>query len=690
MKIFRHIIVFGFLICFSVGFSQTEDATSKIKVVGRYVDQGIELRFFPDKKQTLDIGLQNGFIIERASGKSSSFSEIGTTKPLSAAEWEALIASKSNIEEQEDIEMAYDFLQDIGTSQNEGVSFDEGISKLKEEKAKEDFQFMVFVLTAIKNEEVATGLGLGYIDTTAQQGQEYTYRVRLAGKSNIYSVESIPETIVARKNAVDYSNKVYTKVGDTQLSFLWVENSKLSGYYVERQDARGNFIRLNDTPIYTLTGKEYTGERRSGFNEDSLTNYKTYTYRFLGQNAFGELQQFAEVKAMPKDLTPPQQPFLKQPKHTKPDVVEVNWDMTKDLAPDFKGFAVSRGESNKGEFQILHQGILPKTVRKFEDYSFVKGKTNYYLVQAIDTANNVSSSFPIAVTLIDSVPPKKPAFISGKMDSLGIVTLKVKPNTETDLMGYRLFRANSNEHEFSAIQEDFLELDSLQQKLKESYRDTVTLKSLTPYVYYKVKALDNNFNQSEFSDVLKVKRLDTIPPTAPVFKNVSVKPKEVKLEFALSGSKDVSTHELYRKIDLKSPWVVLTTIENSARTYIDKDVEQGTKYFYSLRAKDDGGLYSEYALPVYGKPYDNGVREPVKNLKITNEDGKARLTWDYDDVKDVLFVIYKHNANGQLVQHTNSKTRNFEESASKGATYAVKVFTTDGGQSKVSETVSLR
>ena len=690
MKSYKYILLIIILVNSNIGFAQTEDATSTIKIAGRYNHSGIELRFFPDKKQILDKGLQSGFVIERTANGTSNFTEIAQTKPLSNPEWEALIASKSNIEEQQDIELAYDFLQDIGTSQNEGISFEEGISNLKEEKAKEDFQFMVFVLTAIKNKEVAEGLGLGYIDTTAKQGESYTYRVRLAEKSNIYEVESIPETISATKNGVDYSNKVYTKVGDTELSFLWIENDKLSGYYAERLDENGNFIRLNEAPIYNLRGKEYTGEKRSGFHEDSLINYKTYTYRFIGQNAFGEEKEFAKVTAMPKDLTPPQQPFLKEPKNTKPDVVEVTWEMPNQLAPDFKGFAISRGENNKGEFQILHKGLLPKTARKFEDYTFVRGKTNYYLVQAIDTANNVSSSFPIAVTLIDTIPPKKPEFISGKMDSLGIVKLKVKQNTESDLMGYRLFRSNSNEHEFSAIKEDFKSLDSLEQRLKEIYNDTVTLRSLTPYVYYRAKALDFNFNESEFSDILKVKRLDTIPPTAPVFKNVLVKPNEVTLEFALSESKDVSTHELYRTTDLNSPWKMLATIDNSTKTFTDTAVEQGTKYFYSLRAKDDGGLFSEYALPVFGKPYDNGVREPVREISAKKEEENAVLTWQYETSDDVLFVIYKHNAKGQFVQHANTKSLNFKESAEKDAVYAIKVFTTDGGQSKLSKEVSIK
>ena len=69
----------------------------------------------------------------------------------------------------------------------------------------------------------------------------------------------------------------------------------------------------------------------------SNVNYQKYIYRFYGQTIFGERVKFAEVTGMPRDLTPPQKPFLKQPKHAKPDEVHVEWEMNAPIAKDFKG-----------------------------------------------------------------------------------------------------------------------------------------------------------------------------------------------------------------------------------------------------------------------------------------------------------------------------------------------------------------
>jgi hypothetical protein len=420
-------------------------------------------------------------------------------------------------------------------------------------------------------------------------------------------------------------------------------------------------------------------------------NYQKYTYRFYGQTIFGERVKFAEVTGMPRDLTPPQKPFLKQPKHAKPDEVHIEWEMNSPTEPDFKGFAISRSDKSDGYFSLINDKLLPSSARKFIDKSFVTGKSNYYLIQALDTANNISSSFPISVTLIDSIPPVKPIFVDGKIDSLGVVTVNIKKNRETDLMGYRLYRSNSPEHEFSVIKEGFLSLDSLQNKVQSKFLDTVTLKSLTPYIYYRTEALDFNHNTSEFSEILKVKRPDIIPPTTPVFKKVKVGEDFVELGFALSKSRDVKQQILYRKLNLKDEWEQLAELQNEQKKYIDEKVEKGTKYYYSLQAIDDSDNKSEFAIPVMGKPYDTGVRPPIENLRIRQDKKDVILTWQYKlHNTETMYVIYKQNKKGDLVQYKNTKELIFKENIVSIPTgYAVKVITKDGGMSKVSEIVTV-
>jgi hypothetical protein len=679
------------IVFFVFAFAKAQQQpTSSIKTAARYSNGSIELRFFPDRKRTLDIGLQSGFIIERANSKASNYVEIGRTKAFSIQQWQEVLDKAVTEEEKIQLEIAQDFTAASGDKNGGNLDLTEGIGAIRAQKGDEDFQFMVSVLTAIKNTNAAQGMGLSFIDNTVQRGVSYSYRVKLVGNVPVYTIDPVPVDIIAAAQENLYKNEVFTKTGDTELSFVWEDIPELSGVDVERT-INGKSIQLNDAPIYALRGKGYKGPKRTAFNEDSLINYQKYTYRFYGRTIFGERLLFAEVVGMPRDLTPPQQAFLKQPQHTKPNEVLVEWEMKAPIAADFKGFAVSRSDKNDGYFSLLHDKLLPKGATKFIDKSFLKGKTNYYLVQAVDTANNISSSFPVAVTLIDSIPPIKPIVLSGKIDSLGIVTIAIKKNPESDLMGYRLYRSNAEEHEFSAIREGFLSLDSLKNPVQTIFKDTVTLKSLTPYIYYKAEALDFNHNTSAKSAILKVKRPDKIAPTTPVFKHRKSTKDGIELTFSQSRSIDVKEQILYRKTDMKEPWVQLINLEKDQTTYIDNAVGKGKTYYYSMRAIDDSNNTSKYAFPVQGKAYDTGMRPPIENLRVKRNENEITLTWNYPTKNEnTFFIIYKKNKKGQLVQHDRSLELSFRESGNKNATYAIKVFTTDGRQSKISEEIVVK
>ena len=697
------VIVFVFsIVC--TGYAQDEDSStipvSYINVVGRYSEgKGIELRFFPDKKSVLEIGFKQGYIIERTLVDSTvdrkeneqfDYTEIARVFPFKDDQWERAIANGKNLDSKNELEIARDFLKNVDKKEGGTFDFDKGIAELKNQKSKEDFEYMIFALTALKNADAAQALGLAYTDTTAAIGKTYFYRVRPMGKSDLYKIIPLNFRIVTEKPKKGYENPVYVKQGDTELFFTWIDIPELSGYIVERANpGDATFTQLNKAPIHNLENSSNSDETRSGYNDKNLINYKTYTYKFFGYTLFGEKVQFAEVKAMPKDLTPPEAPFLPQPQNVKPNEVLITWKMNPVPAPDLKGFYVARSNKNEGEFKVLHSGMLPKDARTFTDTTFIKGKINYYVVQAVDTANNVSSSFPVSVTLIDSIPPAKPKIISGTIDSLGIVTITVEKNKEKDLMGYRLFKANSPDHEFSVIHEGFITDDSLNNEIQTVFKDTVTLNSLTPKIYYRVKALDFNYNQSEFSDIIAVIRPDTIRPVAPVFTNVVVTDKQVELYFFPSSSVDVKEHIIYRKTNMDSDWAILGTFDSTLTEFIDTSVTTGIIYYYTIRAKDISGLYSNYASAVYGKPFDTGIRPAVENFVANVDKKNIILTWTYPSVKaETVFIIYKKDNKGLLKQYDMTTEKSYtDKNTNKENYYAIKAVTKDGGQSRISAIV---
>lgn len=688
-------LVIAFLVTYGSSFAQTNegDPTSNITVVAQYKsgDNRVELRFFANKKSVLENGMQYGYTIERAEIVSKiskqedlKYQKVASVKPFTEAQWKnALQTADEKLKKQ--LKVAQVFYKE-GVNTQKTVKPAADLKTLLDNKKADDFQFVLLLMSSIQNKNVAFALGLAYNDKTAKADTKYVYKASLIKYTGPYEIVEVPYLITTNEEGQQIKRKIDVTEGDTQLGFTWEENDMISGVMVARKNKNtGTFEPLNERPKYSLSENSLN----NGFEDKDLVNYQTYEYNFYGFNAFGEKILFGNVTAMPKDLTPPRSPIMQSAEHIKPDEILIKWDIPIPTDTDLMGFNIMRAKEVDGDFKQLNSKLLSKSKNTYTDKAFIRGGQNYYKVQAIDTAGNKSTSFSSYVTLMDTTAPSTPKFISSTIDSLGVVTLNVIPNKEKDLKGYRLFMANSPEHEFSVIQENFDEDISNPKENKHILKDTITLKSLSPYVYYKVKALDFHHNQSGFSEMLQVKRIDTIPPTTPVFKNAIVGDNTIEISFALSQSKDVKEHLLYRKMDLNSKWEIISKLEKNQSTFIDKGLQK-EKYYYSLRAMDHSNLFSKYAIPISGKPYDSGKRKSVTGFSIQKSNDNYILSWKYPEISDdTYFIIYKVNKQKKLVQYKRISALSFSEKENKmKGSYAVRAFTKDGGSSDMSKTIS--
>src|SRR5690606_9896030 len=120
--------------------------------------------------------------------------------------------------------------------------------------------------------------------------------------------------------------------------------------------------------------------------------------------------------------------------------------------------------------------------------------SNYFSVVALGKNGDKLASLPVLVQPIDSIPPNPPMVISAVADTLGIVSIQWQPNTEDDLSGYRVYRANDIDEEFSQITSSIVR--------GPNYNDTVQIRNLNKKIFYKIKAEDFRYNLSGFSEVI--------------------------------------------------------------------------------------------------------------------------------------------------------------------------------------------
>ncbi|HPO55257.1 MAG TPA: hypothetical protein PKY46_04600 [Ignavibacteriaceae bacterium] len=685
-----------------------ESLKTKIGLTARTYSDSVIVRWAVSKPAIWDIAKVSGFILERApilpNGTYGQFKSVkeGPFKIWTEEEWEAYFLKRG--ERRDTSEVDYDALAYVfGTGGNVSEETPQTrtgneIQDLKDKAGNYNWQVLFAMLSANSSRGAAEGLGLRYTDKDVKPGERYVYKIKLAGTSPIYiAEEGILEVKVEPFNPDFARQTLVASENEGSIGINWKANNELSFYKVFRSEDNGKtFESLTKIPLLTMRNIPGESEPMEGYQDSSIVNYKPYIYRVYGTTSFADEVLIGEIKAMGRDRTPPPAPFVPQPENISDNEVKVKWD-TGDTPPkDLKGFYVGRDTSTSGEFNRITE-LLPPTAREYTDRDFIQGGDNFYLVEAIDTAGNVSRSYPVYIALNDTLPPAKPEWIKGSMDSNGVVTLIIKPNKEKDLMGYRILTSNSPEHEFSSFLESFGDDSTDYTKITE-FKDTVSLETTTPYIYYRATALDNRYNESDFSEIIAVKRPDVIPPVTPVIIDVEVTDKSVTLSFARSTSEDVKYQVAYRRIQGEDDWDSLAVLGSGDSIFTDKSVKPNIMYEYALLAADSAGLRSPLSFPVSARPYYTGILPAIRNLKVLYDGNKneTTLSWDYDNPEGVYFVIYRSSGDvfpGRYATVNEQEPRNFTDrnltSGKENYIYAIKVFDNSGGESIMSEAVKI-
>jgi hypothetical protein len=286
---------------------------------------------------------------------------------------------------------------------------------------------------------------------------------------------------------------------------------------------------------------------------------------------------------------------------------------------------------------------------------------------------------------MDSLPPAPPVALAGRVDSTGRVVLHWKANTEKDMYGYRVYRANFLGEEFSQVT-----VGPVQDTI---FVDTIHVRTLTRSVYYKVMAVDRSQNPSGFSAPLALKRPDVLPPVAPVFVAVNASGKGIELRWVNSSSTDVIRHLLYRRPIGKSEWEPVAAFKrtDSIVHYVDVSTGIKTTCEYTLVAEDENGLRSQPAKPVTAKRIDVGIRPAMDDITVTADREKRQIVlgWNGSRKNVDRYLLYRSEAGGplRLYKTLPAETSGYQDkqlTVNTSYSYRMKTVYLDGAQSNFS------
>lgn len=537
----------------------------------------------------------------------------------------------------------------------EGMDHLSAIINLAEEQEQ---RFTWGLYAADQDYEVSQMAGLGYLDQEARINEKYVYKITALVPESLMKIKE-GGVFIGLQDYEDLPKPLDLAVvffdGKSMLSWNYtIHNQIYNSYFVERSIDGVNFKGLNNLPLTTLNNGEKTDPMRM-FYTDSISNGQTYYYRIRGKTPFGELSPVSEVVSGKGEKKLPYVPHITSRYYEDDKAVLLEWEFMEEGNTMITGFELNQSDNVDGTYKTVVKNIPPEA-RKVRYDSLMP--TNYMTITAIGKNGSKRTSFPALIQPVDSVPPTKPKGLTGKVDSLGVVTLSWTANTEKDILGYRVFRGNNKDEEYSQI--------TVSPHQGIMFYDSVSVKNLNSKVYYQIIAVDQRFNMSEPSEILELKKPDFIKPTQPVFKSYKIKEGKVHLTWANSSSEDVVKHEIYRKAQDSVDWVLVKTISSMQSTakllteplptdqlpteplptahWTDENINEGKQYSYTIIAIDDSKLESDPAPPLTVIIPKTSLYPPLQGLygEADREAGTITIHWKaYKEPNASKITIYK-------------------------------------------------
>ncbi|MDX1630056.1 MAG: hypothetical protein R3345_15210, partial [Fulvivirga sp.] len=575
------------LICFSL----KTYAQGEIKVMGHATKQKIMLRWAPTDPVSWQYGLKYGYTIERYTiTRDSALLRPPVKRTLTQ------MALKPDPLEQWEMAVEQSNYAAIAAQAMYGDTFEltndysSDITQIVHKTREQEQRFSFALFAADQSFKVARMSGLGFEDFNVKENEKYLYKIVSNIPDSVYKVKAGSVFIGLKdQSPLPEPQGLSAEFADQTVLLSW--NRKYfekiyNSYVIERSDDGGKtYKRINKDPLVNTFEKEHPDTEKF-YKLDSLPqNSVEYFYRVRGISPFGEIGPPSEIikgagiKRMHADIG------ITKHKVLDNQNVTITWAFPDEKEEFINGFLVLRSKKEGGNYKQIHKDTLDIINRTFIDKNPLP--TGYYKVGFI-RQQKTQYSHPYLVQLADSIAPAIPKGLSYTIDTLGIVKLEWPDNDENDLYGYRVYRSNFKNSEFVQITNE--------PTVFSEYTDSISLKNLTKSIYYRITAIDNRFNESQKSVILKVDKPDLIPPVPPVFKSYNIKNDTLYLEWVRSSSDDVMKYLLYQK-SKNTQWELVDALGANADNYkyVFKDSGQ---YQFILLAVDSAENESEVSKPL--------------------------------------------------------------------------------------------
>jgi uncharacterized protein len=607
-NIYSLLIIFTFTIFGHAQRNVNNSDTISNTLLGVYdINSGsLKIRWYPSNLSTLYAFRQYGFKVERYILETNSY--INTYSQIENSKQDLGIF-QINLGEIHNIANSNNYakiVEKLIINEDDKVHVFSGTDIARKLLKKESEEESVGFLTLASNFDYnnSKDCKLGFEDYSIDINTKYYYKLLLNLTPDEIEALGLKTTIdelyintyedEGSNNQIAPSNLIAVPANKQVLLAWELESFGATALFNVEISSKENpeWVKANTAPI--LPSKLGNGKLVFSYTKKLDQNDVPYFFRVFAVDVFGRHSPYSEeITAAGKNPPIEANPLVTR---TIPgfSTLQIDWEFPAEYIDTIQKFMIYGCTQIDGEYTLIQDDIRKIDTSITFDISQLPNPTMYYKVVALDNYGYERESYPTLGQFKDETAPAVPAKPTcvAKGDN-GDLTISWTPNTDSDLMGYRLFASDKET-------EDYIQFTP--QWVKDTiYEYNVDIHTLTKYNYFKVASLDFRENLSALSEPCRFKIPDIIPPANPLIIRAEGRVTGNYLAFELSPSEDVVRHHLERKeYDPGAPFQRMYTIEynDSTRrvgidtTFLDTLVEGGLEYIYRLVAVDESGLVS--------------------------------------------------------------------------------------------------
>lgn len=668
----------------------------RISVIARPKGDRVLLKWAPDQYVPWFFGNIHGYRLLRIDNDGNVDTLASRLKPMPLEEMKTHFAATDSL-----AGVAAQLVYGQGTTLNEAMAAEgaKGIMKVYEEQ---ETRFAYAMLLTEIRPDLAKAMGLMWEDKNVKKGKTYEYIVASNIPDTVAYVSTVPISVKNEPaKPVAFEPIITDSIGTDgrSIRLFWEMNPMFSTYDIECRYNGGEWQKLNKNPFLTLI--TYEGEEAAqnifGHNDLEVGNYE---YRICGYDAFGDKSNYSNVhKVELRDIIGPSAPEIFRFNLKKDDAGDYEVDILwrKDtIEPDFVGYDIYYYHQKVAENWIKVNESLVSPNDTTYHYKLPINQSAYIMVAAVDTVGNYTPSLPGEVHITDLIAPTAPAEVKYTLSPSGLLKLMWTPSPEDDVSSYQVYKANN-------INDKFIPMKGKLVTDTVAF-DTIPTKGQQRYLYYRVKAYDYSGNESNFSEILQVKRLNFTQPEPCRIDSLHTTEEYVYMSWYPSPERDIERFYVYRRLagtevaELIKELPVDSLVNGRIVIYDTPTPNDKQRYHYYIESMNATGVSSRPSLEV--STLFKGPRTiPTTitlNAQYRHELNRIVLAWDYHDltqdiIDDGAYLCLYRKIEGEdyfrfieTLRISDRSTYDRRVPEGKSAEYQMRIITRSGKMSEYS------